>query len=173
LSGTRDLGLSYTEHNPRTELQGFVDSDYASNKDNRKSVTAYFYTWAGNCISWKSQQQSIVALSSTEAEYIAATEASKEAVWLRGLLSEIEGKTYLPVLNMDSQSALYLCKEPVYQERTKHIDVRFHFIRQKVEDQEIIVKKILGDVNPADFGTKIVPSNKFVFCRDSLHISDG
>jgi hypothetical protein len=170
IAGTVDFGLVFGPHTSTSELYGYVDSDFASNKDNRKSTTSYVYTWCGNCVSWKSQQQSIVALSSTEAEYIAATEASKEAIWLQGLLREIEGKNYVSKLHMDSQSALYLYKDPMYHERTKHIDVRYHFIRQKVAEQTILVKKIDGKINPADFGTKIVTTDKFKFCRNFLHV---
>ena len=172
LLGTANLSLLYAEHSSSYNLHGFVDADYASNKDTRKSITSYVYTWAGNCVSWKSQQQPIVALSSTEAEYIAATEACKEAIWLQGILKEIERKHYTSVLHIDSQSALYLCRDPMYHERTKHIDVRYHFIREKVEDNVIHVKKIDGKYNPADFGTKIVPYEKFVFCRNFLHLED-
>ncbi|CAM8881378.1 unnamed protein product [Rhodiola kirilowii] len=170
LSSTTNIGLMYADFDTKHDIVGYVDSDYATNKDNRKSTTSFFFTWAGNCISWKSQLQSIVALSSTEAEYIAATEAVKEAICLKGLIKEIQGVSRIPVLHMDSQSALYLCKDPVYHERTKHIDVRFHFIRDTVESKEIEIRKILGDINTADFGTKIVPTDKFLFCRESLHI---
>ncbi|CAM8937635.1 unnamed protein product [Rhodiola kirilowii] len=142
ISGTRKLGLIYGSHAPKTELYGYVDSDYASNKDNRKSTT----------------------------EYIAATEASKEAIWLKGILQEIDRNTYMPIIYMDSQSALYLCKDPVYHERSKHIDVRYHFIRDMIESKEFEIRKILGEKNPADFGTKIVTTNKFQFCRDALFI---
>ncbi|CAM8982760.1 unnamed protein product [Rhodiola kirilowii] len=121
LAGTTDIGLMFAKHGSEHDLYGYVDSDFASNKDNRKSITSFFYTWAGNCISWKSQLQSVVALSSTEAEYIAATEAAKEAIWLQGLLGELEIETSVPVIFMDSQSALCLCKDPVYHERSKHI----------------------------------------------------
>ncbi|CAM8994640.1 unnamed protein product [Rhodiola kirilowii] len=172
ISGTRKLGLIYGSHAPKTELYGYVDSDYASNKDNRKSTTGFFFTWAGNCISWKSQLQPIVALSSTEAEYIAATEASKEAIWLKGILQEIDRNTYMPIIYMDFQSALCLCKDPVYHERSKHIDVRYHFIRDMIESKEFEIRKILGEKNPADFRTKIVTTNKFQFCRDALFIGN-
>ncbi|CAM8956236.1 unnamed protein product [Rhodiola kirilowii] len=170
LSSTTNLGLVYDDFDSKHDIVGYVDSDYASNKDNRKSTTSFFSTWVGNCISWKSQLQSIVALSSTEAEYIAATEAVKEAIWLKGMVKEIQGVSRVPILHMDSQSALYLCKDPVYHERTKHIDVRFHFIIDIVESKEVEIRKILGEINPADFGTKIVPTDKFLFCRESLHI---
>ena len=172
IAGTIDFGLVYGKHSSPSELFGFVDSDYASNKDTRKSTTAFQYTWAGNCVTWKTQQQTIVALSSTEAEYIAAVEASKEAIWLQGLLREVERKHYVSVLHLDSQSALYLCKDPMYHERTKHIDVRNHFIRDMIDKKVFLVTKIDGKLNPADFGTKIVSADKFDFCRSFLHIED-
>ncbi|CAM8938725.1 unnamed protein product [Rhodiola kirilowii] len=172
LSSTANLGLVYADFDSKHDIVGYVDSDYASNKDNRKSTTSFFFTWARNCISWKSQLQSIVALSSTKAEYIAATEAVKEVIWLKGMIKEIQGVSRVPILHMDSQSALHLCKDQVYHERTKHIDVRFHFIRDTVESKEVEIRKILGDVNPADYGTKIVSTDKFLFCGKSLHILD-
>lgn len=89
LLDTMKLGLVYKEHEFDSVLSGYVESNYASNKDNRRSTTSYFFTQSGNCISWKSQVQPIVALSSTKAEYIAATEAGKEAVWLKWILKEI------------------------------------------------------------------------------------
>ncbi|CAM8880287.1 unnamed protein product [Rhodiola kirilowii] len=80
LLGTKGLGLVYRNHEPMAGIVGYVDSDYASNRDNRKSTTTFYFTWNGKCVSWKSQLQPIVALSSTEAEYIATTEAAKEAI---------------------------------------------------------------------------------------------
>ncbi|CAM8890424.1 unnamed protein product [Rhodiola kirilowii] len=107
--GTKKLGLVYRNHEPRAGIVGYVDSDYASNRDNRKSTTAFYFIWNGNCVSWKSQLQPIVALSSTEAEYIAAREAAKEAIWLCGIVKEISGISESPRIFMDSQSALCLC----------------------------------------------------------------
>ncbi|CAM8949180.1 unnamed protein product [Rhodiola kirilowii] len=173
LCGTKSIGLVYSGYGLKSELFGYCDSDYTSNRDNRKSTSACFFTWCGNCISWKAQLQSVVALSSTEAEYIAATEAAKEALWLKGLLYELENECYVPIVFLDSQSALHLSHDPVYHERSKHIDVRLHFIRDKIEMKEFEMKKILGDVNPADFGTKVVPTNKFEFCRNFLHIEEA
>ncbi|CAM8978582.1 unnamed protein product [Rhodiola kirilowii] len=172
ISGTKDIGLVFQNYDPNAGLVGYVDSDYAGNKDNRKSTTNFFYTWNGNCVSWKSQLQPIVTLSSTKAEYVAATEAVKVALWLTGIVGEIEAKNPVPHLHMDIQSALYLCKDPVYHERSKHIDVRYDFIRDKIDSNEIVLKKIFGDINPADFGIKIVPTNKFVYCRRKLHIDE-
>ncbi|CAM8876646.1 unnamed protein product [Rhodiola kirilowii] len=86
LLGTKRLGLVYRNHEPRAGIVGYIDSDYASNRHNRKSTTTFYFTWNGNCVSWKSQLQPIVALSSKEAEYIAATEAAKKAIWLSGIV---------------------------------------------------------------------------------------
>ncbi|CAH9103829.1 unnamed protein product [Cuscuta epithymum] len=169
LSGTKNLGLKYFNAD-LCDLKGFVDSDYAGCKDSRKSTTSWFFTWAGNCISWKSQLQSVVALSTTEAEYIAATEAIKEAKWLKGILGEVLGTSIVPTVFSDSQSAIYLCKDPMYHEKTKHIDVRFHYIRDEISKGNIKIDKITGDVNPADFGTKIVPVAKFLFCRQFFKV---
>ncbi|CAM8908990.1 unnamed protein product [Rhodiola kirilowii] len=172
MSGTKNIGLVFQNYDPNGRLVGYVDSDYAGNKDNRKSTTAFFYTWNGNCVSWKSQLQLIVTLSSTEAEYVAVTEAVKEALWLTGIVGETEGRVPVPHLHMDSQSAIHLCKDPVYHKRSKHINVRYHFIRDIIDSNEIVLKKISGDINPADFGTKIVPNDKFVYCRKKLHIDE-
>ncbi|CAM8957867.1 unnamed protein product [Rhodiola kirilowii] len=145
MCGTKSLGLVYSGYGLKSELFGYVDSDYTSNRDNRKSTS----------------------------EYIADTEAAKEALWLKGLLLELENECYVPIVFTDSQSALHLCHDPVYHERSKHIDVRLHFIRDKIEMKEFETKKILGDVNPADFGTKVMPTNKFEFCRNFLHIEEA
>ena len=89
INGSVNIGLCYKRRYDNLDLVGYVDSDFASYKNSRKSITAYFFTLGGNCISWKSQLQSLVALSSTESEYMAIIDAFKEAVWLQGLLSEI------------------------------------------------------------------------------------
>ncbi|KAL2228857.1 UNVERIFIED_CONTAM: Retrovirus-related Pol polyprotein from transposon TNT 1-94 [Sesamum indicum] len=89
LNGTKNVGITFSKNSDGVELKGFVGSNYANDKDSRKSTTSYIFTLCNACISWKSQLQSIVALSTTEAEYIATTEAIKEAIWLKGLISEI------------------------------------------------------------------------------------
>ena len=95
-------------------------------------------------------------MSTTEAEYIAATEAIREALWLQGLLQELKALEGKAIVYIDSQSALHLCKNLVLHERTKHVDVRYHFIRERVIDGSIIMKKIAIDNNPSDAGTKVV-----------------
>ncbi|KAL0312863.1 UNVERIFIED_CONTAM: Retrovirus-related Pol polyprotein from transposon TNT 1-94 [Sesamum radiatum] len=89
LSGSANTGIKFSRSSKGVNLVGYVDSNYANDRDSRKSTTSYIFTLCGSCISWKSQLQNIVALSTTEAEYIATTEAFKEAMWLEGLLKEI------------------------------------------------------------------------------------
>ncbi|XP_047325338.1 secreted RxLR effector protein 161-like [Impatiens glandulifera] len=124
LKTTIDVGLTFSKCSVGTKLVGYVDSNYANDKDNRKSTTSYVFTLYGSCISWKSQLQPIVALSTTESEYVAATKAFKEAIWLRAVLSEIGFLDKNMVMFSDSQYAIQLCKNPVFHDRTKHIDVR-------------------------------------------------
>jgi len=106
-------------------IEGFSDSDYATDLDRRRSVTGYVFKVGGNTISWKSSLQSVVALSTTEAEYMALTEAVKEAIWLKGLCSELGFKQDNVMVHCDSQSALALAKNSVHHERTEHIDTKF------------------------------------------------
>ncbi|KAL2251634.1 UNVERIFIED_CONTAM: Retrovirus-related Pol polyprotein from transposon TNT 1-94 [Sesamum indicum] len=126
LNGTKKLGINFSKSPNGAKLVGYVDSNYANDRDSRKSTTSYIFTLCDACISWKSQLQNIMALSTTEAEYIATTEAIKEAIWLKGLLSEIGFLKEKLTVFSDSQSSIQLCKNPVFHYRTKHIDVRDH-----------------------------------------------
>lgn len=143
-----DLELHFKSCKEDVVLKGFVDSDYASNKDNRKSTTAYVFTLCSTCISWKSQLQSIVALSTTE--------VVKESLWLKCLLCEL--------------NALH---NPVFHDRTKHIDVRLHFIRDIVHKESILFEKIPTQFNPMDMGAKVLPLSKFKSCLQILKIDTG
>ncbi|XP_047326708.1 secreted RxLR effector protein 161-like [Impatiens glandulifera] len=102
--------LSSFMYNPRTKLVGYVDSNYANDRDNRKSITSCVFTLCGSCISWKSQLQPIVALSTTESEYIVVTETFKEAIWLMAVLSEIGFLDNNVVVFSDSKSSIQLWK---------------------------------------------------------------
>ena len=111
-------------------------------------------------------------LSTTEAEYIAINEAKKEVIWLQGLLGEINVFKHKAVILTDSQSVLHLCKNPVFHERTKHIEVKYHFIRDQISDGVVEVEKISIEDNTADMGTKIVPYSKLKHCLNLLKIGD-
>ena len=132
LKGKLNHGLVYKKSKKNFLLEGFIDSDYAGNRDNRKSTSAYFFLLNGNCISWKVQQQPVVALSTTEAYFMATTEGVKEAIWLQERLKELKFLNTKLVLYLDNQSVIFLCKNPVYYDRSKHIDIKYFYIRNKI-----------------------------------------
>ncbi|MCO5584158.1 hypothetical protein L7F22_038081 [Adiantum nelumboides] len=141
LKGTKNKCLCYGKG--PLELKGFCDSDMAGDVDTRKSTSGYVFTLVGGAISWCSRLQKIVALSTTEAEYISATKASKEAIWLARLCSEFGLPDKESMLGCDSQSAICLAENAMFHARTKHIDVRYHFIREVLEDNLITLVKVL------------------------------
>ncbi|KAK4409459.1 Retrovirus-related Pol polyprotein from transposon TNT 1-94 [Sesamum angolense] len=169
LNGSNNSGIKFSKCSEGVKLMGYVDSNYANDRDNRRSTTSYVFTLCGACISWKSQLQNIVALSTTEVEYIAITEAFKEALWLEGLLKEIGFLKQKVTIFSDSQSRIQLCKNPVFHDRTKHIDVRYHFIRDIVENGTVNLEKIRSEENPADMGTKFLSwAPALIGCDDHL-----
>ena len=130
LKGTINIGLVFDRKGGATSsIIDYVDSDYAGDLDNRKSLLAYMFTLSGCTISWKSTLQSTIILSTTEAEYMTITEAIKEAIWLRGLVSDFGLHQEGTVIFCDSQRVIHLTKNQIYHERTKYIDVRYHFVR--------------------------------------------
>ena len=148
LRGTSDLRLVYRRGTPGgTTLQGFVDADWASDINDRKSTSGFVFVLAGAAISWTSKKQPVIALSSTEAEYIATAHAAKEAVWLRQLLTELGlNLTHPTTLHVDNQSAIAIARNPEFHDRTKHIEVRHHFLRQLVDEGHVSPKYLpMGD----------------------------
>ncbi|KAE8672007.1 macrophage erythroblast attacher-like isoform X1 [Hibiscus syriacus] len=148
------------------------DSDYAGDLDKSKSTIRYVYKVAGEVVSWVSKLQSVVATSTTEAEYVAATQVNKEAIWLKMLLEELGHNQEYVSMFCDSQNALHLAKNPIFHSRTKHIRVQYHFIREKVEKGTINMQKIHTKDNIADFMTKTINTDKFTWCRSSCGMSE-
>ncbi|KAL8089474.1 hypothetical protein AgCh_039081 [Apium graveolens] len=143
VKGTMDLGLVYTADENNNVIIGYSDSDLARNVEDRKSTGGMVFYLNNNLITWNSRKQRCVALSSREAEFMAATAASCQAIWLRKLLSQITGFKIPPVkLCIDNKSAIYLAKNPVFHGRSKHIDIRIHFIRECVENGNIVVEHV-------------------------------
>lgn len=153
-------GLDFT-------VRGYVDSNYASDLDKSKSTTGYVFALTGGAVSWVSKLQSVVATSTTKVEYVTATQASKEAVWLKMILEELGHKQEKVSLFCDSQSALHLAMNPAFHSKTKHIRVQFHFVRERVEEGTVDMQKIHTKDNLADFMTKAVNTDKFIWCRSS------
>jgi hypothetical protein len=162
LKGTSGMALCFSGRS--ANLQGFVDADLGGDVDGRKSTSGYVFTFGNTAISWMSRLQKCVALSTTEAEYIAISEAGKEMVWLKNFLKEIGKEQDKSVLFSDSQSALCLAKNPVFHSRTKHIQLKYHYIREKINDGTLSLEKILGAENPADMLTKGVTTEKLRLC---------
>lgn len=143
-------------------MEGYSDSDLAGNTEDRKSTGAMVFYLNENLITWVSQKQRCVALSSCEAEFMAATAAACQAVWLRNLLVQITGVKHGPVvIYVDNKSAIDLAKNPVFHGRSKHIDIRYHFIRECVERGEIEVKYVSTNEQRADVLTKAMATVKF------------
>jgi hypothetical protein len=148
----------------KLELIGFTDSDMAGDLDNRKSTSRYMFTFARGAVSWQSKLQKCVALSTTKAEYIAATEAAKEMLCMKRFLLELGVKQDEHVVFCDSQSAIDLNKNATYHSRTKHIDVRYHWLREVIDKKQMRLENIHTEKNPSNMLTKVVPTGKLKLC---------
>jgi hypothetical protein len=153
------------EDNMRLDLMAFSDSDWAGDLDKRKSTSGFIFFINGGAVSWKSRTQKCVAQSSAEAEYIASSETAKEAVWLRSLISTVKGREIEEptMLNVDNQAAISIIKNPVCSSRTKHIELRYHLVRDYYERKIISVQHVPTESNAADLLTKPLP--RIVHCR--------
>jgi hypothetical protein len=173
LKGTYDSGLELggpeLPDPNNIKLSGFCDADWGGNLDDRKSTTGYAFNVGSGSISWNSKKQPTVALSSTEAEYMATSGAAREALWLKSLLNDLgfSQKQAICIFS-DSQGAIALSKNPANHSRAKHIDIQHHFIRDLVEAGSIELKYCPTSTMPADMLTKQVPRDKHEDCARML-----
>jgi hypothetical protein len=151
---TSKLGLNFCSD--ELNLNCFSDSDWAGDVDSRRSTTGYVVFAAGTPIAWCSKLQTTIAISSMEAEYMAAFFAVQEVVWLKGVLSEMDLDYGQPVpLLIDNQSAIRLAKNPMYHKRSKHIEIKWHWLREKVAEQHVVELVYVRSMdNTADIFTK-------------------
>ena len=160
LSSTRNLGITYRHTGgDRLDFHGYNDSDYGSCLDTRQSTSGYVFFMAGGPVSWKSARQHSVTLSSTESEYYALTNAAKEASWLRLLLSDLgysQSDIIPTLLYGDNIPSLQLAENPEHHQRSKHIDIQWHFIRNEVRDKKIMLSHVGTELMAADGLTKIL-----------------
>jgi hypothetical protein len=120
-------------------MYGYTDSDWGSNPDDRKSYSGHLFKWGDNLLSWEVRKQKTVALSSAEAEFMGLTEATKEAIYINGLFQELKLKFTSPItIFNDNKSAQLMVSNPTINTRTKHIDIKYFFIRNAVRDKKII-----------------------------------
>ncbi|KAL1207759.1 Retrovirus-related Pol polyprotein from transposon RE2 [Cardamine amara subsp. amara] len=173
LKGTTSLGLVFERSLKKPRLIGYNDSSLSIDPDDGRSTTGHIFYLGDGPISWCSQKQDVVALSSCEAEFMAGTEATKQAIWLRDLLSEITGTEVKKVLiRIDNKSAIALTKNPVFHGRSKHIQRRYHFIRECVENEEIEVEHVPGVEKKADNLTKPLGKMRFKEMRELMGVQD-
>ncbi|XP_074336014.1 secreted RxLR effector protein 161-like [Apium graveolens] len=173
VKGTLTYGLVYVECQGNYLMSGFSDSDMAGDLDDRKSTGGMAFYLGDSLITWISQKQRCVALSSCEAEFMAATAAACRGIWLQRVLSQISGVKSGPViLYIDNRSAVDLAKNPVFHRRSKHIDVRYHFIRECVEQGLIVIKHISTNEQRVDILTMALSATKFENMRKLLGVKD-
>ncbi|GKB28078.1 uncharacterized mitochondrial protein-like protein, partial [Tanacetum coccineum] len=160
LKGTPGLGILYVNHGHHI-AEGFTDVDYAGCPNTSRSTTGYCVFIGGNLVSWKSKKQNVVSRSSLEAEYRVIAQTTYELVWLRNLLGEIGFPQSKPMkMWCDNQAAIYIATNPVFHERTKHIEVDCHFTREKLEDGTITTPHIRTESQLADVLTKALPGTR-------------
>jgi hypothetical protein len=170
LKGTIDYGLSDDgEHN--FTLRGYIDADWVGSVADRKSTSGCCFRLGSSMILWQSRKQSSIALSTAEAEYIVACSASCEAIWLRKLLTglfdlEMEATTIL----CDNQSCIKMTENHVFHDRSKHIEIRYHYIRDMVQRGALKLLYVSTDEQIADVLTKPLSRVKFEHFRDKLGI---
>ena len=173
LKGTQGYGLVYGKSVGKDAgLRGYVDSDFAGDVDKRRSLTGYLFFLDGCLVNWKASLQHVVTLSTTKAEYTTATKAVKKALWLRGLIAELGIKQKTIEVHCDSSSAIYLSKNSTHHEKTKHIDIKLHFIINVISKGVISMVKVHTKDNPTDMLTKVVTTTKFKSCLDKVGLSN-
>lgn len=169
LKASKDYGLCYTKTAQPSEIVGYSDADFANDLDTRRSVTGYVFIKNGAAVTWSSQKQQTVALSTTEAEFMAACAATKEAMWVKLLLSDAgEYKQDTLYLHLDNQSAISVIKNLNFHKRCKHIEIKYHFIKEKYHQKIISLKFVSSKYQYADILTKALTKDKFIFLRSKL-----
>jgi hypothetical protein len=171
LKGTKDLKITYGP-GKEWELTGYSDADWGGERDTRRSTTGYGFTFYGGAISWQSRRQPTVARSSTEAEYMAEGAATCEALWYRSLLKELGFPQEKPtIIRCDNEGAMALAKNPTYHAKTKHIDVQYHFIREKVANGDVRLVYQPTNLMAADMFTKSLGREKIERFRGMLGLA--
>jgi hypothetical protein len=168
-------GLTYTvpphmhQGGENYTITAYSDADWAGDKIDRKSTTGYCTFINNNLMSWQSKKQPTVALSTTEAEYMALVEVTKEVLWIKMMLEELGKQVTTPItIYVDNQSTIKFSENDVSRDRTKHIDIKHFFVKDEIEKQTIIIKWVATDKQLADIFTKGLPAPTFINIRDKL-----
>ncbi|XP_051196547.1 uncharacterized mitochondrial protein AtMg00810-like [Lolium perenne] len=154
---------------PDTLVSAFSDADWAGNSDDRRSTGGYAIFYGGNLIAWNARKQATVS----ESEYKAVANATAEIIWVQSLLKELNfSSARVPILWCDNIGATYLSSNPVFHARTKHIEVDFHFVRERVAKRQLQIKFISSKDQVADIFTKPLPLPAFEACRRNLNLME-
>jgi hypothetical protein len=163
-----DFGLDYVRGDG-VSFVGYTDSDWVGCATDRKSTSRCCFGLGSRVVSWFSRKQKLVALSSVEAEYMASSQASCEAIWLCKLLVGLfDQELSLTVIHCDNQSCIKLSENPVFHDRSKHIEIKYQFIRDWVQRGAVQLQYIPIDEQVADILTKALPRGKHVYFRDKM-----
>ena len=173
LKGTSDFGL-WLGGRRDEDVTGYTDADYAGDTDDRKSTSGSIFFFHGGPIAWSSRKQKCTALSTTEAEYVSLSEAIKDALWISSLAKDLSGgqqetPSTVPIF-CDNQSAIKLVKNPEFHQRSKHIDVRYHFVRQQQSEERVDVQFVKSEDQLADIFTKPLPAPRFIDLRERIGV---
>jgi hypothetical protein len=170
LKGTLDYGIKYTDASD-VKLIGYSDSDWAGNLDDRKSTTGYAFNIGSRVVSWSSKKHPTISLSSTEEKYKALCTTTCEVVWLRRLLQDVGEERKEPtMMRCDNQSSINIAKNPIFHARTRHVEAQYHFVKEKLQSNEITLMYCNTSENVADIFTKPLGKIKFELFREMLGV---
>ncbi|XP_048323521.1 secreted RxLR effector protein 161-like [Ziziphus jujuba] len=173
LQGTKTFGLQIRPSSDIT-ISGYIDMDWASNADDRRSTGSYCIFLGQNLVSWSSKKQHVVACSSTESEYRSLANGAAEVLWLQSLLNELQVElNRVPVIWYDNVEVGYLAENTVHHQRMKHIEIDAHFVRDRVIQKKLEFRYVPSFEQIADVLTKVLPSSQFLvlWCKLNLKAS--
>jgi len=161
MQGTLSYGIEYVRDQSVT-LIGFCDADWAGSEDDNRSTSGYAFSFGIGVFSWSSMKQNTVALSTAEAEYVSASEATAQAIWLRFVLDDLgEMQAEATPLFCDNMSAISMARNPIFHQRTRHINRKYHFIREALQEGVINIQFCRSEEQLADIFTKALPKDRF------------
>lgn len=173
MKATINVGIVYGNSGSACDLRGYTDAEFAGCLDTRRSTTGVVFTLSGGAILWSSQKQSVVALSTTEAEYIALTMGARDAIWLRQMMCELGFKRKCVQMYVDNQFAIKLTTKLEFHKKTRHIDIRFHSVRDNFEKGEIDVEYVETKQQLADMFTKPLSRQLLRYLVDKIGMRNG
>jgi hypothetical protein len=170
IKGTMKFGIEIKDHSLPRELVGYADADYAMSNPDKKSTTGYVVKFQGNVICWKSKKQSVVAQSTTEAEFISINVCAKQVRWMKNLLINMKIPVGVPCIRNDNAGAVIISKELRLSENSKHIEIRYQYLRDIVAKNQLTVEDISTDDMIADILTKCLGFIKVAIAQKQLHL---